>query len=394
MKLLSPFIFLVLFCWCLTAHAVKEDMPIMAYYGVPDWQTTEENFRIFSECGFTVSIYASYPSLDLLVRACRYADKHNVRIIGTCPEISADAAKAINTLKKERGFFGYFIQDEPSVPEIPLLQKRIQDIQANDTSHAFYVNLLPYYQQDMFVPVAKANSYEAYLNASTILSCQQISFDYYPVTSSGIRATWYQNLELVRKTSLRTGKPFWGFALSVPHIIYPTPTLASLRLQIYVNLAYGAQAIQYFTYWTPAPTDEYDYHDAPISQDGKKTKTYDLVQQMNRELKTVSKLFNGAKVTSVHHLGTLSEGTTRQTVMPANLRSLKIVGRQGAVISQFEKDGHLYLAVVNKSHEQSLTVRIRTRNNTPKHVTKTLQEETVKNNYIIEAGDILLFKLK
>ena len=115
---------------------------------------------------------------------------------------------------------------------------------------------------------------------------------------------------------------------------------------------------------------------------------------MNKELKQVAPLFYGAKVQSVHHLGAIPQGTTRQTVMPTNLRSLKIVGRQGAIISQLEKDGHQYLAIVNKSYEDTLTVRIKARNKTPCHLTKKLSEETVKSSYTVNAGDILLFKLK
>ena len=61
---------------------------------------------------------------------------------------------------------------------------------------------------------------------------------------------------------------------------------------------------------------------------------------------------------------------------------------------QFEKDEHKYLAIVNKSPERPLTVRIRTRNATPRHISKTLQEESIKVSYNIEAGDILIFLLK
>ena len=97
---------------------------------------------------------------------------------------------------------------------------------------------------------------------------------------------------------------------------------------------------------------------------------------------------------TVHHLGDIPQGTTRQTVMPDNIRSLKISGRYGAVISQLEKDGRRYLAIVNKDHERSMTVRIRTRNNVPRHLTKTLEEELMKSSYTVKAGDILLFRLK
>lgn len=42
--------------------------------------------------------------------------------------------------------------------------------------------------------------------------------------------------------------PFWAFALALSHKLdnthfYRIPTLAELRLQVFSNLAYGAQAI-------------------------------------------------------------------------------------------------------------------------------------------------------
>lgn len=385
---------------CTLSFAEKASIPIMGFFGVPDWQTTEENFRVFSECGFDISIYR-YPSLELLVKACRYADKHGVKILGQCPEIYDSPDHATTILKKEKGFFGYLVQDEPSVPDIRLRQKEIENILRIDSTHPFYINLHPYYHQEWVEPTLKVKTYQEYLKAASATSCQQISFDFYPITTKGIRPTWYQNLEMVRQESLRTSKPFWGFVLSVPHNVpfdegnyYPTPTLGSLRLQVYSNLAYGAQAIQYFTYWTPSNEEGFNYHDAPISRDGKKTQTYKLVQQMNRELKGVAPLFYGAKVLSVHHLGAIPEGTTRQNTMPLNIKSLKVVGRQGAIISQFQKGTLRYLAVVNKSHEKTLTLRIQPRNATPRHLTKQLKEEAIKTSYIIPAGDILLFRLR
>ena len=386
------FISFFLFLCCIISKAAGE-MPIIAYWGIPDSMSYEQCFRNFRDCGFTVSIYP-YHSLEKLVEACHIADKQGVKIIGCCQEQFDAPIKTANILKKTKGFLGYMIQDEPSVPDMHQRQKVIKTIQTIDNGHLFYVNLLPYYKQEWFAPVAKVNTYQEYLDAAATMPVQQISFDFYPVTTEGIRDTWYDNLEQIRKLSNKTAKPFWGFVLSVPHIVYPQPTLASLRLQVYSNLAYGAQAIQYFTYWTPSPTKEYDFHDAPISRDGKKTKTYDVVQQMNRELKVVAPLFYGAKVLSVHHLGAIPEGTTRQTAMPLNIRSLKIVGRQGAIVSQFQQNGHRYLAVVNKSHEQPLTLRIRPRNNTPRHITKQLQEEAMKTSYTISAGDIALFRLR
>ena len=382
-----------------SSRCASDSMPIIAYCGVPHWKTSDESFRTFSECGFTVSLESSYESLDILLKACRYADKYGVKVLGRCKEMTSNPALAARVLKQEKGFFGYMIQDEPSVPELRLRENEIRRLKAIDSTHVFYINLHPYYHQSWIEPTLKVKTYPEYLKAASATSCQQISFDHYPVTTAGIRPTWYHNLEMVRQESIRSGKPFWAFVLSVPHDVpftpntyYPTPTLAALRLQIYSNLAYGAQAIQYFTYWTSS-TKTFHYHDAPISQDGKKTKTYTLVQQMNKELKAVAPLFYGAKVLSVNHMVVIPEGTNRLTVAPLNLKSLKISGRAGAVVSQLQKDGHRYLAIVNKNLKGSMKVNIKPRNNTPRHLTKQLQEESMKSSYTIPSGDLLLFRL-
>lgn len=390
----NKFKLLFLIIFCMLSVTAKGDMPIVAHLGVPDYQTTEEQFRIFKECGFNVSIYR-YPNLDLLVKACRYADKYGVKVIGSCPEMINAPARAANTLKKENGFMGYFMQDEPSMPDIKQRHQEIERLKAYDNQHLFYINLFPYYEdnQDWFYSIAKTKSYPEYLKAASATSCQMISFDYYPVTTEGIRYTWYYNLEMIRKESLSSGKPFWAFALSMPHIIYPQPTMAALRLQIYADLAYGAQGIQYFSYSALPPTEEYDFSNAPIDLHGKKTPTYYTIQKMNQELKAVSKLFYEAKITSVRHMKIIPQGCRKQDSMPVNLSSLKIVSSKGAIISQLEKDGHRYLAIVNKNHWDPMTVLIKAKNNTPRHLTKSLQEESMKTSYSVAPGDILLFKL-
>lgn len=391
------FSIVIIICLCLfNTTAAVERMPIIAYMGVPDNRTNDANFSTLSECGFNVSLYP-YGSLDNFVNACRTADKYGIKIIGSCPEMFKSPAKAANTLKKENGFMGYLIKDEPSMPDIKLCHNEIEQLKNYDKQHIFYVNLLPYYEdnQDWVYSIAKTKSYPEYLKAASATSCQMISFDFYPITTSGIRPTWYYNLEMIRKESLSSGKPFWGFALSVPHASYPQPTISSLRLQVYVNLAYGAQAIQYFTYWnSDEGGGDYHYLDAPIRGNGKKTKTWFIVKQMNQELNSIARLFYGAKIMSVKHLGIIPKGCSKQNTMPVNLSSLKIVSSKGALLSLFDKNGHRYMAVVNKNHWDEITLLIKAKNKTPKHVNKNLTEEDIKSLYSIPAGDILLFKLK
>lgn len=384
-----------------SANNQEDDLPIIAYWGVTEKDMSEDAFRLFRECGFTVSIFP-YSSLISLQTACKLAWKSGVKIIGNCPEMSASPDQVASTLKTEKGFWGYLIKDEPNNIEIGEQLTKIRKIATVDNEHILYINLFPYYNPNLVKSSLKADSYSDYLRTASRTPCQQISFDFYPITTKGIRQTWYYNLEMIRNESKNCGKPFWGFVLCTPHDVpydkgnyYPNPTLASLRLQIYSNLSYGAQAIQYFTYWTPDGSDNFHFYNGPIGLNGKRTKTYYLVQQMNRELKTVSKLFYSAKVLSVHHLGgIMPEGTTKQSQMPLNLKSLKVVSSKGAIISQLEKNTHRYLAIVNKDYENNIKVIVKPLNSTPRHLTKTLKEEPMKETYSISAGDILLFRLK
>ena len=369
----------------------EEEMPIIAYMGVPYNKTTEENFKVFSECGFNVSLYI-YPDIGQMIKACDIAQKYGVKILGHCKDTHTHPRNAAAILKNVPGFFGYVLKDEPTSDEIGPLQKEMVQLEKTDSNHCFYINLHPYYNAGTLRHL-KTRTSEEYLDIASSTSCRQISFDYYPVTKDGLRDGWYHNLEIVRRQSLKTGKPFWGFVLSVPHYVYPQPTMGSLRLQAYSNLAYGAQAIQYFTYWTPEPDGIYDYHDGPVDANGNKTKTYGLVQKMNRELRQVSKLFFGAKVISVCHIGKIANGAKKQSTAPVNLRSLKVVSRRGAVISTFEKSGHSYVGIVNKDYQHDIELQVKVKNDIPRRITKELQEERVKPSYTIGAGDILIIRL-
>lgn len=375
----------------------QTEMPIIAYMGVPYWKATDEHYKNLSECGFNVSLYP-FNNLETLVKACRIADKYGVRLLANTSDMKNNPLRTAKVLKGEKGFYGYFIEDEPSAPRITELQKTIKLLKTVDNEHCFYINLLPYINPDWIPSSTKVNTYLEYVMTLTKTDCQQISFDHYPVTQKGLRENWYYNLEMIRKASLTSGKPFWGFVLSVPHTIktctYPTPTMASLRLQIYSNLAYGAQAIQYFTYWNPGKDEGYDYHDAPISREGNKTKTYFLVQTMNKELRKISTIFYGSKVLSVNHIGKkLPVGTTKMKRLPKNISSLKVISKQGAILSRIQKDGHLYLCVVNKDYKEKMTLNIIAKNNIPVQIEKDLNTSTVKKKYIVEPGDMVLFKL-
>jgi hypothetical protein len=72
------------------------------------------------------------------------------------------------------------------------------------------------------------------------------------MSSMTSRSDFYANLEVCSTKAREAGIPFWAFALTTAHLSYPVPTMGQLRYQVYSNLAYGAQGIEYYTYWKPA----------------------------------------------------------------------------------------------------------------------------------------------
>ncbi len=368
-------------------------IPIVAYYGIPLEYSNVNRFKEFKEAGFDVSIcfYDDTP-VDTLLRILDDAQKSNVQLIISSGWVSVQPHVGIPKLKNHPALYGYFLQDEPWPKDIQETMQRYRAMAKQDTKKPTYVNLLPNYGIGMPKEI-KMPPYKQYLQQASTIELPFISFDYYPIMKSGIRPTWYSCLEDIRQESLRTNKPFWAFALCTPHAVYPQPTIEMLRLQIYSNLAYGAQAIEYFTYWTPKATKEWDFHDAPISIDGRRTKNYELVKRMNQELRGLLSLFDKAEIQTVNHMIKIPEGTAKLQRPPTNIKKLKVVGNQGGLISTFKKNDHLYMAVVNKDYQRDLELYISAKSSV-KTLTKQLKEAAVKSYYNIGGGDILLFKLK
>ena len=367
-------------------------MPIVAYMGVPNDKSTDQNFKDFRDCGFNVSLYG-YASLKQLINACDVAQKYGIRILGHCPETHGKPEHAALQLKSNKGFFGYVLQDEPSAPEILSLNREIKRLMSVDNTHCFYINLHPYYE-DWIIEHTKTKSYNEYVDIAAKAFTQQISFDFYPVTTEGLRDNWYNNLEIIRNKSIEVNKPFWGFVLSTPHNNYPQPTMATLRLQVYSNLAYGAQAIQYFTYWTPPTDRDNNYYNGPISLQGKKTSTYYLVQRMNRELSNIAPLFFGAEVQNVTHLVDVPKGCHKMTILPENIHKIKVTGKKGAIFSEFKMNDHKYLAVVNKDYKNKMKLHIETKNNVPVKINTDLSQQEIFTDYIVPQGAMLIFRIK
>lgn len=171
--------------------------------------------------------------------------------------------------------------------------------------------------------------------------------------------------------------------------------MASLRIQMYTNLAYGAQGLQYFTYWNPG-TEIWNFHEAPINQDKKRSQAYDLVKAMNEELQARAGIFVGAKLVSLAHTGeTVPPECKRLEELPEHVTMLD-TGADGAVVSVLENGGVKYLVCVNRSLDKpfELKVAFDTKAFMIDRDGKAVKVAKGENTYTVEEGDVAIFQFK
>lgn len=335
----------------------KAEIPILAWYSIPPGEySTIDRYRELKECGFTHSFAHIYSKEDAL-KALDLCHRAGLKSIFMCPELETEPEATVRQVRKHPGLGGYFLRDEPHNKDLEELGKWASRIKSEDTKHPCYLNLFP-------VQVFGSQGYIEHMRLfDELVDLPQISFDHYPLLRQGdsviVRPEYYDNLELVAAESRRTGKPFWAFALSTAHMDYPVPTMGQLRLQMYSNLLYGAQALQYFTYWNPG-TETWDFHQAPVRQDGLRSRVYEEVRTLNQELQRRAHIFLGCQVQSVHHLGReIPQGTQRMTQLPPHFLQLDSRG-QGALVSHFTNNGLNYVIVQNTNPNRGICVDIRT----------------------------------
>ncbi len=330
------------------------EIPIVAWYSIPPVETSLARYRELKETGINISL-TFFNDAESMSAALDTALKAGIKLILYCPELKTDPEKTVRRFMNHPAVAGYMLQDEPNTADFPALARWAQRIEKVDNSHFCYLNLFPDYATEEQLG---AGSYSDYVGRFVReVPMKFISFDHYPVLGDSLRADWYENLEVVSDAASRAGKPFWAFALSVAHGRYPIATLPQLRLQIFSDLAYGAQAIQYFTYWTPVDTT-WNFNNGPITAEGKRSVAYDRIRQVNREVNCLSGVFYGAKVISVSHTGLIPGGTRPLATLPPAVRSLRTVGT-GAVVSHLENGSNSYLVIVNRDFKSPLTLYIK-----------------------------------
>ena len=333
-------------------------IPIAVWGAVTDKTLNEEWFRNIRGCGANLAISALTDSAAI-VRSLELAQKADVGVILFSWAIhnTIKAPALIRAIRGYKSLAGYYLADEPTADKFSSLLAVRNMVYTMDTTHLAYVNLFPIVAPRRI----QAASYTDYVTKSVReLDRPIISYDNYPICETDgritVRSNFYQNLEEVSQVSRSTGRPFWAYGMIKSHLVYPEPTVEHLRYETFNALAYGAQGIQYYRYMV-YDSENPDSTIAPAMENGRLTVVWDRLRTINAEIQSYADVFLGATVVNTGHLGTIPEGCTRLTRLPAPFTRIR-TGREGVLVSQMVNNGTNYLVITNHSLEETQNIRV------------------------------------
>ena len=252
----------------------------------------------FVEAGFTHSwaAFTGLPDDQVMLDAASAA---GVKIIAKQQAKPVSAVDVARRFKNHPALAGYMLMDEPSTADFPALAKMAREVLALDAEKLVLVNLYPTYatkEQLGIKPYAEYSDY-VYKFLSEV-PVNLLSYDFYPIMRLELLPDWHQNLNVGYEAARKCKIPLWVWIASAGMELTPDPTIGSLRLQAYNNLAYGATGIEHFTYrnhsWMRA---------ACIERDSSRSPTFDLVKQLHRELQAQARVFVGSTIQRVGFAG-------------------------------------------------------------------------------------------
>ena len=357
----------------------ESGLPILGWWIIPERFVSRERFREAREAGFT-HMMQDAKTVGQMRSYLDMAHAEGIMLSARLPQLHTEPENTVRALMNHPALSTWHIEDEPSAHKFAKLGEIVRRIQSVDSGHPCYVNLLA----DSSDPIRWLGvaDYRVYLGrALKEMSLPLISADFYPcilennkmpqpfVDKDGktvLKKHWFGQLEILSSAARNSGLPLSLFACNVAHLngkyLYPVPTVAHLRLQQYVNLAYGAESLQYFTYWTPGNVKPHYFHESVIRQDGTRGKAYDKVRAVNRELHARAPAFIGGRVVEVRHTGAeIPAGTKPLVNLPDWVAKLE-TPFGGAVVSRMVRGKEEILMVVNRSPVKEMLLGIGFRN--------------------------------
>lgn len=363
---------------------MTEPYPIIGWAKLPKEQTRPEVFENIASCGVNVFMTCDDSPADAMAQL-DLCQEHGLRALvsdlrftpnGT-PEGVALALQAAAEFADHPAIFGFNVIDEPVRSQFESVEMVITALRGKYPKKVAYVNGLGWGGRgaDCFLEYAE--------DYARIIKPQMLSFDAYPMstipgyadrsefykTDCGVeypelnayyRDRYWEAWETYRMVGWKYNLPLWGFALSTPHQhsvwFYGPVTEGSIRLEAFTGLAYGSQALQYFT--LPSLVDQYPdafdgWDDGILGREGEPSIRYEIFKRVNRDVISLGSIVRQLTSTQVFHTGVLTSFCARWTAgrneRDSSHRGVGRVDGDPVILGFLKGNGKRYLMVVNRN---------------------------------------------
>ncbi len=381
--------------------ATRPKAKLQIWGGLSELNTTQEDYQKAADAGFTIITLEGGEAIDMngdgvkddndLVETIRYKLGliKNAGLKYTLHHVwNKDV---VDLVKDDPDCLMIHIFDEPGLDKMPWLKERSEWVKKYAPEKPVHVNLHP----EASMRAMGTDCYRDYIQKMVDNSGTEIlSYDQYPIMADKtIMDYWYKCMEVNSDIARRKGIPFWAFTAScyMEDEGRYMPDMANMRLQVYTDMAYGAEVVQYFVYRAYSVATL-----APIMADGSYTELYDLLKEFNPEVHKRAFVFDGGKVTKTRFVG-LTPWYCMPLVaseLPGQIASVEC--DKTALVSFEENGGNDYLVIVNADCFSKCTVSVdfKERCYTIDRSGAFTLQEPGKRDFVLDEGDMLVVKYR
>ncbi|MBL7043116.1 MAG: hypothetical protein ISR77_31070 [Pirellulaceae bacterium] len=269
---------------CMTASAetesfIQDRFAIGFWVDPPIGDDADFRYKEIADANFTMVLGGfGARTRETVKKQIELCERYNLKAVVSRAGLPPDQ------LPESPAVWGYMIRDEPNAMDFPDLRKTVEEIRAARPGRLSYINLFPNYANEKQLGT---KTYDDHVKRFVDeVGVHVLSMDHYPIMKPGVdnRQGYLDNMETIRKYSLKKDIPHWNFFNVMPYGPHSDPTEAQIKWQIYTSLAYGSKGVLYFCYWTPRG-GEFPKGGAIITAEGRKTRHYEQAKRVNHDIK-------------------------------------------------------------------------------------------------------------
>lgn len=339
------------------------DFVVMAWGRAP---RDPKHLQLMKDAGINVAGFARVEDLEQINKAGLKAFLADDRTSGYDfgkPIDETSVRRNVDSLVREVGshpaVIGFNVFDEPNLKAVKNVGIVSRIVLERGGGKWPYVNLFPIHARAEYLGTTDYSEYvRSFIETN---NPPFVSYDNYSLLNGFMNDTFFMNLEIIRKSSIEAGIPFWNCVLATAHRNFMENTDATFHLQAYATMAYGGRGIQYYNYIAePRP----EYRSAPIDQWGNKTSSWDMLRRINNQIHALAPTLKSLKSTGVYHYPDVpphGKNLSESKLVKSIEMTQRVVPQAQArfFVGEFMDDtGRQYFMLVNKDLKESFSFKI------------------------------------